>query len=275
MKIVYFGSDVFMPCFDYLADNHEVLALYTYHNDEDYFTEHNIVRKAENLGIPVHYESIDRKTIQEYLDMGCELFIAAEYDRIIDVPDDPDFPAINIHSSLLPDGRSYYPIEAAMGMELKETGVTIHKMTKNVDNGDIIAQKRLRIVPEMDSVDIYMKNSKNALYLLKDVLADFPKAWREAVPQGEKTPYWKRPATELLTLNHDMTREEARQVFRKFNSMTEVILGGGKYFVRAIMGGEEKLVRSELYIFDDLWLYAVKNGHLRLTVCRKKQKNRK
>ena len=38
MKVVYFGSDVFLSCFEYFVEKHQVLALYTYHNDEDYFT---------------------------------------------------------------------------------------------------------------------------------------------------------------------------------------------------------------------------------------------
>lgn len=55
MKVVYFGSDVFLSCFEYFVEKHQVLALYTYHNDEDYFTEYAIVKRAEELGIPVHY----------------------------------------------------------------------------------------------------------------------------------------------------------------------------------------------------------------------------
>ena len=51
MKVVYFGSDVFLSCFEYFVEKHQVLALYTYHNDEDYFTEYAIVKRAEELGI--------------------------------------------------------------------------------------------------------------------------------------------------------------------------------------------------------------------------------
>lgn len=52
MKIVYFGTDVFLPCFSYFVRNHQVLSLYTYHNDEDCFTEYGIVKEAEKYGIP-------------------------------------------------------------------------------------------------------------------------------------------------------------------------------------------------------------------------------
>lgn len=46
MKLVYFGSDVFLSCFEYLAADNEILALYTYHNDEDFFQENNIVLRT-------------------------------------------------------------------------------------------------------------------------------------------------------------------------------------------------------------------------------------
>lgn len=116
MKVVYFGSDVFLSCFEYFVEKHHVLALYTYHNDEDYFTEYAIVRRAGELGIPVHYEAISPEEIRRYFtEEGCELFFIAEYDRILTLPEElPAFRGINTHSSLLPQGRSYYPIEGAM-----------------------------------------------------------------------------------------------------------------------------------------------------------------
>ena len=92
MKVVYFGSDVFLSCFEYFVEKHQVLALYTYHNDEDYFTEYAIVKRAGELGIPVHYEAISPEEIRRYFtEEGCELFFIAEYDRILTLPE--DFPA--------------------------------------------------------------------------------------------------------------------------------------------------------------------------------------
>ena len=89
MKVVYFGSDVFLSCFEYFVEKHQVLALYTYHNDEDYFTEYAIVKRAGELGIPVHYEAISPEEIRRYFtEEGCELSFIAEYDRILTLPED-------------------------------------------------------------------------------------------------------------------------------------------------------------------------------------------
>ena len=79
MKVVYFGSDVFLSCFEYFVEKHQVLALYTYHNDEDYFTEYAIVRRAGELGIPVHYEAISPEEIRRYIRTGEPMDKAGAY----------------------------------------------------------------------------------------------------------------------------------------------------------------------------------------------------
>ena len=268
MKIVYFGSDVFLPCFEYLVQNHEILALYTYHNAEDYFHEYRITEMARALGIPVHYEEIGQERIRQcFLEEGCDLFFIAEYDKIIDIPKDlKEFRGINTHSSLLPQGRSYYPIECAMERGLSETGVTMHKLTMNLDCGDVIAQRKVKVTERTDSVDVYLMNSANALQMLQGIMEDFEAAWNGAGPQAEVQTYWKRPADELLQVTHDMTVHDALEVFRKYNGMTEICINGKQWFVSAMMPGSAELLKAEMQVKENLWLFAVKDGHLRVNI---------
>lgn len=184
MKVVYFGSDVFLSCFEYFVEKHQVLALYTYHNDEDYFTEYAIVKRAGELGIPVHYEAISPEEIRRYFtEEGCELFFIAEYDRILTLPEElPAFRGINTHSSLLPQGRSYYPIEGAMERELSCTGVTMHKVAQRLDGGDVLAQHTIDITADTDSIDVYLQSA----------------AWGardgRGAPRAPRRPLGRRPA---------------------------------------------------------------------------------
>ena len=239
MKVVYFGSDVFLSCFEYFVEKHQVLALYTYHNDEDYFTEYAIVRRAGELGIPVHYEAISPEEIRRYFtEEGCELFFIAEYDRILTLPEElPAFRGINTHSSLLPQGRSYYPIEGAMERELSCTGVTMHKVAQRLDGGDVLAQHTIDITADTDSIDVYLQSAAWARATVEQLLEHFDDRWAAGRPQAEKHPYWKRPASELLTLHPEMSRAEALAIFRKYNSMTQVELGGAWFYVTAIGTG--------------------------------------
>ena len=53
----------------------------------------------------------------------------------------------------------------------------------------------------------------------------------------EKLPYWKRPDAALLTLHHGMERKEAREVFRKYNTMTQLLVNGEWFHVTAFTDG--------------------------------------
>ena len=266
MKIVYFGTDVFLSCFEYFVRHHHIMALYTYHNGEDYFTEYAIVRRARELGIPVHYESVTEEEILRYMEDGCGLFFLAEYNRLLPVPPGSSFRGINVHSSLLPQGRSYYPIECAMERGLTATGVTLHKVTERLDGGEILAQRRIPVPLEEDSVDVYLRCGAAAREMLEEVLGDFEGAWRRAWGQTDRLPYWRRPAPGLLTLDHGQTAAQALDMFRRYNSLCQVNLRGRWHYVTALEPGTAPLPAPECRLAANRWLYGIADGHLRLHV---------
>lgn len=268
MKIVYFGTDVFLSCFRYFAEYHEILALYTYHNDEDYFTEYRIVKEAESLGIPVHYEDISEETTCRYFEEeGCRLFFAAEYNRILPVPEKLEsFRGINMHSSLLPVGRSYYPIEAAMERDLKETGITMHEIASRLDGGAVLDSSRVEIRPDMDSIDIYLLCAQGAERMIRRMMENFDEEWNAArkQPEDRKYPYWKRPDKSKLTVTHQMTLKEARDCFRRYNQLAQVEISGRPYYIRALDTGTASVKEDVRAVREDMVLYRVQDGHLRL-----------
>ena len=268
MKIVYFGTDVFLSSFRYLAEREEVLALYTYHNGEDYFTEHQIVREARSRGIPVTYGRISEDRVRRYFeDEGCELFFSAEYGYIIPVPTGlASFRGINIHSSLLPEGRGYYPIECAMERGLARTGVTMHKISLETDAGDVLFREPIEISPEMDSVDVYLESSRRALEMTKFLFANFEGVWNAAHPQERLGERWAKPAEGERTVGHGMTVAEALATHRRFNQMTLVRLDGRLHHVVTIESGGAALPAAEVEVAPGRFLYALSDGHLRLTV---------
>lgn len=269
MKVVYFGSDVFLSCFEYFLQEHEILALYTYHNNEDYFTEYAIVEKAREHGIAVYYEPISPERIARYfMEEGCELFFVAEYSRILHIPADlPQFRGVNIHSSLLPQGRSYYPIEAAMDQGLARSGVTMHKIFQELDSGDILAQRTIEITEDTDSVDVYLQCGVFAREMTELVMENIDQYWETAQPQQRKCPYWKRPDAARMTLDHQLSRQEACSKFRKYNSMTQVQLNDSWFYVTALEEGTGPMDREVRFLSPTRLLYRVKDGHLRLHIC--------
>lgn len=267
-KIVYFGTDVFLPCFRYLAERVQILALYTYHNDEDYFTEYEIVREAKALEIPVVWGRIDEARVRAFFgEEGCELFFSAEYGHVIPIPEGlRNFRGVNIHSSFLPEGRGYYPIECAMARGLAETGVTMHKILPRPDTGAILFQERIAISPEMDSVDVYLESSRRALAMTRRLFADFDGHWNAAREQDRCLPQEGKPPESVRLLDHGMRVAEALARHRRFNQMTLVQLGGRLCHVVTIEPGRAELPEPTVEIAPERFLFGLVDGHLRLTV---------
>lgn len=69
--------------------------------------------------------------------------------------------AINLHPSLLPKYRGLSPFQSALRHGEKETAVTIHYITENVDEGNIIAQKVIALTDNMYLFDLYILMMKN------------------------------------------------------------------------------------------------------------------
>lgn len=76
----------------------------------------------------------------------CDFLIFVAYGQILsqELLDLPKIAPVNVHASLLPRWRGASPLQHALLAGDTETGVSIQKMVKTLDAGDILAQ---RIVP--------------------------------------------------------------------------------------------------------------------------------
>jgi len=99
---------------------------------------------------------IDEKTINETKSLKPDLIIVIAYGLIL--PENflniPKFGCINIHVSLLPRWRGATPIEHALLAGDKKTGISIIKISSELDAGDIIMQESLIIDKEIYSDDL-------------------------------------------------------------------------------------------------------------------------
>jgi methionyl-tRNA formyltransferase len=69
----------------------------------------------------------------------------------------PKIMSLNVHGSLLPKYKGFAPINWAILMGEKETGITVHVMDEKVDSGDIVIQKKVKIADEETAYDVYLK----------------------------------------------------------------------------------------------------------------------
>jgi len=80
--------------------------------------------------------------------------------------------ALNMHGSLLPQYRGRVPVNWAIIKGETETGSTLHYMTEKPDNGDIVAQQAIPILPNDLALEVFQKVTVAAEMALNDCLPD-------------------------------------------------------------------------------------------------------
>jgi methionyl-tRNA formyltransferase len=112
---------------------------------------------------------------------------------------------LNVHPSLLPRWRGAAPVERAIMAGDRETGVTIHKATAELDGGPIAAQRRFPIGPEDDAGIVFERASQLGLDLLSEVFAEptfVPQpegaTYAEKITNADREIDWSRPPEETI-----------------------------------------------------------------------------
>ena len=103
---------------------------------------------AEENNIPIlQPEKLNDEFFYKLSAESYKLSIVASYGKIIPERflDIPESKTLNVHPSLLPELRGPSPIETAILKNIKNTGVTIMKLDKEMDHGPILAQKTYTI----------------------------------------------------------------------------------------------------------------------------------
>jgi methionyl-tRNA formyltransferase len=179
LRTIFFGNNT--PQLETLLENTEVKAIFTKESDTDLNVQ-KILKIAEHNKIPIYYpKSIklekDRTSYNIINQINPDIIISGGYHLIIpqEIIDIPKYKTINIHPALLPKYRGAHVIQWQIINDEKETGTTLHYMTKNLDDGDIIRQTRVPLKDEDDAWTIWQKTSAKGSELLKEVIGDIEK----------------------------------------------------------------------------------------------------
>jgi methionyl-tRNA formyltransferase len=157
---------------------------------------------AKQLGIPV--EQPERLTA---FPGDARVVVVAAYGVII--PDKllNERLWLNVHPSLLPRWRGAAPVERAIMAGDRETGITVHKITSDLDAGPIAAQRRVPIGPEDDAGIVFERAASLAVPLLEEVFAEptfVPQpdgaTYAEKISAPDREIDWSRPPEEIV--NH-------------------------------------------------------------------------
>ncbi len=141
----------------------------------------------------LEYDRIDEEGKTKLKEISPDFFVVVAYGAILseEVLNIPKISPINIHASLLPNLRGASPIESAILLGEKKTGISYMRMNKGLDTGDVYRKIEVEI-SETETFDTLNKKLLNVTNesintILKDVSEGL-----EPIPQGGESSYAKK-----------------------------------------------------------------------------------
>ena len=153
MRVVFLGTPDFaeLPLVK-ISENYEVVGVVTQQDKrqgrKNILTPPPVKERALSLGLPVYqFDKISKEGVETLKSLKPDIMVTCAYGQILtqEIIDIPRLGIYNIHASLLPKYRGASPIQSAIKMGEKETGVTIMKTDIGLDTGDILLQERIEI----------------------------------------------------------------------------------------------------------------------------------
>lgn len=170
---------------------YEISAIFTHADtsSESHFFD-SVARLAAEQGIPVYApEDVNHPLWIERIKAMEPDYIFSFYYRAMlcdGIINSPRLGAFNLHGSLLPKYRGRAPLNWVLVNGETETGVTLHRMVKRADAGDIVLQKRVAIDEQDNALTLHRKLVACATEVLESTLPAMKRGEITALPQDER-----------------------------------------------------------------------------------------
>lgn len=156
--------------------------------------------------IPVYQPIKIREEYEFVKELNPDVIITLAYGQIVPqgLLDIPPLGCLNLHGSLLPKYRGAAPIQYALMNNDKVTGMTLMKMVKEMDAGEMYATEEVIIEESDNSTSLFKKMGEAALRLILKELPNILEGRLVGVPQDESMVSFSpsiKPEEEKLDLN--------------------------------------------------------------------------
>ena len=184
IRIVFFGTPMFGAIIlrsivgQSVVGEYEVLLVVTQPKSAsgrgNKVKESEVHLASKEFSIPIiqPLKLTDKNIAQQIKRLKPDAFVVASYGQILPkaILDIPKYGSVNIHASLLPKYRGASPIQSAILYKEKYTGVTLMVMNEKLDEGDILAQAKVKIGVKETANELNIKLAKIGAELLHQVL---------------------------------------------------------------------------------------------------------
>lgn len=207
IKVIFMGTPSFaVPILEGLIENYNVIMVVC-QPDKKKNRKKELIKPetkiiAEQHNIQVFQPNKIKENYQPILELKPDIIITCAYGQIIPeiILKSPQYGCINVHGSLLPKLRGGAPIHWVLINGESETGITIMTMSPQMDAGDIISQRTIKIEENTILDDLYKEMS----YLGKELLLD-------TLPSiiNKTATYTKQDETKV-TYGYNITKEDEK-----------------------------------------------------------------
>ncbi|MFZ9037452.1 MAG: methionyl-tRNA formyltransferase [Gammaproteobacteria bacterium] len=227
-KIIYAGTPEFaVPALQALLQSkHRVVAVYTQPDRPAgrgrKLQASPVKTHALEHGLEVYQpENFDSaQDIEALAALQADLMVVAAYGLLLPpaVLAAPRLGCINIHASLLPRWRGASPIQQAILAGDRDSGVTLMKMARGLDSGDMIARRSIEIEAQWSAGDLHDKLAPLGAELLMATMADIETALQHAQVQDESlVTYAPRLVKQQAEVDWDKSLDLLLREIRAFN----------------------------------------------------------
>lgn len=150
MKVIFMGTPEFsVGALESIVEaNHQVVLVVTQpdkpkgRGKEMQITPVKACAMKHNIPVFQPVKIKEKEAVEMLRGYESDVFVVAAFGQILseEILNIPKYGCINIHASLLPKYRGAGPIQRVILDGMSETGITIMKMDKGVDTGDMLLQ---------------------------------------------------------------------------------------------------------------------------------------
>lgn len=164
--------------------------------------------------------SPDESDVARMRELGVEMIVVMAYGRMLkkNVLEYGKYPCLNLHASLLPQLRGASPVETAIALGFKSTGVSLMAIEPRMDSGPVCAAAEVAIEPSDGSASLRGKIAAAAARLLAENISSVADGSAKFEPQDEsRATYTRKIAKEDLFLDFRLSAEEIANRARAFS----------------------------------------------------------
>lgn len=223
-KIIFMGTPSFsIPVLEMLIENYNVIAVVTQPDKEvgrkKEMVFSDVKEVALNSNIKIFQPIKIRNEYTDIIKLKPDIIVTCAYGQILpkEILNAPKYGCINVHASLLPKLRGGAPIHRALIDGYEETGITIMEMDEQMDTGDIITQKSIKILDTDNVGTLHNKLSHLGATLLNKTLPLILEKKVKKVKQKKKDATYAnliKREDELIDFN-----QKAKDVFNKIRGL--------------------------------------------------------